>query len=153
MSRDRPPKDAISAIVSGAYRDPFAVLGPHRAEDGLAIRAFVPDAEALTVVKRDTGEQLAELERLDNAGFFSGVIMNVATPPDYRLRAHRGSDQWEFEDPYRFSPLIGELDNHLLAEGSHKRLWERLGAHTIEHQGVIGTHFAVWAPSAKRVSV
>jgi 1,4-alpha-glucan branching enzyme len=153
MSQGRPPKDAIDAIVSGAYRDPFAVLGPHRVEDGLAIRAFVPDAEALTVVKRDTGEQLAELERLDNAGFFSGIIGYVAAPPDYRLRAHRGSDQWEFEDPYRFSPLIGELDNHLLGEGSHRRLWERLGAHTIEHQGVVGTHFAVWAPGAKRVSV
>ena len=153
MSRDRPPKDAIGAIVHGTSHDPFGVLGPHKVEGGVAIRAFVPDAEGVAIIERNSGEQLADMERLDNAGFFSGTIENRASPPDYRLRALRGSDQWELEDPYRFGPLIGELDSYLLGEGSHKRLWERLGAHAIEHQGVSGTHFAVWAPAAKRVSV
>ncbi|WP_088347180.1 MULTISPECIES: 1,4-alpha-glucan branching protein GlgB [Rhodomicrobium] len=149
MSSGEPAREAIEAVVRGACRDPFAVLGPHRVDGGLAIRAFQPDAEALTVIGRD-GEALGQLERIDPAGFYSGVVADVA---DYRLRARRHGDQWDLEDPYRFGPLIGELDTHLFGEGSHRRLWERLGAHLIEHQGIAGTHFAVWAPGARRVSV
>src|SRR5690606_18802057 len=40
-----------------------------------------------------------------------------------------------------------------LAEGRHLRLYERLGAHPTEIDGVAGTAFAVWAPNATRVSV
>ena len=57
------------------------------------------------------------------------------------------------DDPYRFLPTIGELDVHLLGEGRHEELWERLGAHVTEVDGVTGTAFAVWAPSARAVSV
>ena len=45
------------------------------------------------------------------------------------------------------------MDDYLIREGTHRRLWERLGAHAIEHAGVAGVHFAVWAPNAARVSV
>src|ERR1035437_9270594 len=50
-------------------------------------------------------------------------------------------------------PTLGELDLHLIGEGQHQRLWERLGARVIEHQGVRGTAFAVWAPNARGVSL
>ena len=46
---------------------------------------------------------------------------------------------------------FGELDLHLLGEGRHERLWERLGAHPLEGQD--GVRFAVWAPNARGVSV
>lgn len=49
--------------------------------------------------------------------------------------------------------LLGELDRYLISEGSHKRLWEVLGAHVIEEKGVSGVHFAVWAPNASNVSL
>ena len=153
MNRDRPSKEEIAAIVGGTHGDPFAVLGPHRVNSGIAICAYVPGAETLTAIERGSGEALAELERLDGAGFFCGLLKGAATPPDYRLRARRDRDQWELEDPYRFAPLIGAIDTYLMGEGSHQRLWERLGAHAIEHQGVQGVHFAVWAPNARRVSV
>ncbi len=153
MNDARPEKEVIGAIVSGAHSDPFAVLGPRVVQGGVIVNAFVPGAEALTVIERTSGEPLAELERLDDAGFFSGMIKGRSGVPDYRLRAKRGGDVWELEDPYRFGPLIGEIDSYLIGEGSHRRLWERLGAHAIEHQGVSGVHFAVWAPNAKRVSV
>jgi 1,4-alpha-glucan branching enzyme len=45
------------------------------------------------------------------------------------------------------------MDEYLLGEGTHKRLWQVLGAHLISHEGVEGVHFAVWAPNAERVSV
>jgi 1,4-alpha-glucan branching enzyme len=49
--------------------------------------------------------------------------------------------------------FLGDHDLYLLAEGTHLRLWEQLGAHPTTLNGVAGTHFAVWAPDAERVSV
>jgi 1,4-alpha-glucan branching enzyme len=40
-----------------------------------------------------------------------------------------------------------------MGEGTHMRLYDKMGAHLIEHQGARGVHFAVWAPNARRVSV
>jgi 1,4-alpha-glucan branching enzyme len=75
-------------------------------------------------------------------------------PTDYRLRLQRADGTfWEGADPYAFGPVLGELDRYLLAEGRHWRLYDRLGAHVIEHEGIRGVHFAVWAPNAERVSV
>jgi 1,4-alpha-glucan branching enzyme len=56
-------------------------------------------------------------------------------------------------DPYGFLPTLGDIDLHLVGEGRHEELYAKLGAHVIEHQGVRGTAFAVWAPSAGSVSV
>ncbi len=50
-------------------------------------------------------------------------------------------------------PGLSEQDIYLLREGSHGRLYDRLGAHLGEHAGVAGAHFAVWAPNARSVSV
>ena len=61
--------------------------------------------------------------------------------------------QWDYEDPYRFGPVMGEMDEYLLGEGTHRRIWQALGAHVLDHEGMAGTHFAVWAPNARRVSV
>ena len=72
---------------------------------------------------------------------------------EYRLRAEGHGAVWEFDDPFKFGPVLGEMDEYLLGEGTHKRLWQVLGAHIITHEGVEGTHFAVWAPNAERVSV
>ncbi|MEK7248697.1 MAG: alpha-amylase family glycosyl hydrolase, partial [Chloroflexota bacterium] len=47
--------------------------------------------------------------------------------------------------------LLTEDDIFLFNEGSHLRLYEKLGSHVVTHHGVAGTYFAVWAPSAGRV--
>ncbi|MBD3243746.1 MAG: 1,4-alpha-glucan branching protein GlgB [Chitinivibrionales bacterium] len=49
--------------------------------------------------------------------------------------------------------LISDYDVHLFKAGNHFRLYDKLGAHLMEKDGVEGTHFAVWAPNAKRVTV
>jgi 1,4-alpha-glucan branching enzyme len=49
--------------------------------------------------------------------------------------------------------LLTDDDLYLFNEGSHCRLYEKLGAHLLEEKGKQGTHFAVWAPDAERVSV
>ncbi|MHB1860315.1 MAG: 1,4-alpha-glucan branching protein GlgB [Solirubrobacteraceae bacterium] len=49
--------------------------------------------------------------------------------------------------------LFGEVDLHLIGEGRHQRLYDLLGAHVRERDGVLGVNFAVWAPNASSVSV
>ena len=49
--------------------------------------------------------------------------------------------------------FLTDFDLYLLGEGTHHRLYDKLGAHLIEQDGVAGTHFAVWAPNARSVSV
>jgi 1,4-alpha-glucan branching enzyme len=49
--------------------------------------------------------------------------------------------------------LISDNDLYLFNEGSHFRLYDRLGAHVVNRGGTSGTYFAVWAPNAERVSV
>jgi 1,4-alpha-glucan branching enzyme len=49
--------------------------------------------------------------------------------------------------------LITDNDSHLFNEGSHFRLYDKLGAHVVQHAGESGTYFAVWAPNAQQVSV
>ena len=74
-------------------------------------------------------------------------------PFAYTIECTRGDTTWQVEDPYRFPPLLGELDVYLMAEGTHRRIYEKLGAHPRTIDGVDGVAFAVWAPNAQRVSV
>lgn len=146
----RASAETISAIVGGQHGDPFAVLGPHEVAGGTAIRAFLPGADSVAVVTGH-GEPVA-LERRDTRGFFEGLLITPAAVP-YRLRINWGDVTVEQPDVFAFHPLLGEIDDHLLVEGTHRQLYERLGAHVLQHQGVDGVHFAVWAPHARRVSV
>ncbi len=137
----------IDALAAACCDRPFDVLGPHMTQAGRMLAVFHPDLASLRAVMADGGA--VDLPRV--AGdVFAGPV------PDgpYRLRATSGGGvEWEFEDPYRFGPMLGDLDLHLLAEGTHRRLWHALGAHVVTHEGVRGTRFAVWAPNARRVSV
>jgi 1,4-alpha-glucan branching enzyme len=146
-----PDQANIDAIVAGRHGDPFAVLGPHRVPDGLSIRVFAPAAHEVEAVGSN-GCMLGSLEKVHDAGFFVGTLDIPADVP-YRLRFRRAEAQWEEGDPYRFPPILGETDLHLLAEGTHRRLYEKFGAHPAILGGAKGVTFAVWAPNAQRVSV
>ncbi len=146
----------IAEIVSARHSDPFAVLGPHEYDGVQVIRAFVPGAETVEVIADDTqgrGAIVAALALRDPAGLFEGALPPGSRVGHYRLRAANTGGTWEFHDPYAFGPVLGPLDDHLLLEGSHHLLYERLGAHLCVHEGVAGVRFAVWAPHAARVSV
>ena len=52
------------------------------------------------------------------------------------------------------TPLLGDVDRHLISEGRHRRLWEALGGHLLDRDGEpAGASFAVWAPNARSVRV
>ncbi len=147
----RATPDDIKAIVEARHGDPFAVLGPHETQAGVVIRAFVPGGAALDVETPD-GLKVASLECVHPDGFFEGLAPIRAGAP-YRLSAANAEAAWRFVDPYSFPPVLGPLDDHLLVEGAHQRLYERLGAQIVTHEGIEGTNFAVWASNAQRVSV
>ncbi len=148
-----PPSPDAEAIVAARHGDPFAFLGMHQASAGLYVRAFLPDAEQMAVVDGATGKIVAEGERLHAAGLFVASMPARREPFRYRLRVSHGGQSREFDDIYRFPPVLGELDVHLLTEGNHLASYQKLGAHPIVHDEVEGIAFAVWAPNARRVSV
>ncbi|HEV7268686.1 MAG TPA: 1,4-alpha-glucan branching protein GlgB [Falsiroseomonas sp.] len=139
---------AVDALVAGRHGDPFALLGPH----GDTLRSFQPGARAVTALAREGGAELGRLEPVHPAGLFAGRVARPGTP--YRLRIEwAGGAVQETEDPYAFGLLLGPLDLHLFAEGRHMELARVFGAQAMEVDGVAGVRFAVWAPTARRVSV
>jgi len=147
----------IQQVAAGEHRDVFRVLGMHRVSLGgelrLVVRAFLPGATAAAVVNAETGEW-APMEMAAAAGFFELVLPPGAHPFRYRLRVTEADGTTvEQADPYSFPPTIPDFDLYLVGEGTHLRLWDVLGAHPDELEGVAGTRFAVWAPGARRVSV
>jgi 1,4-alpha-glucan branching enzyme len=134
------------------HSQPHAYLGAHPDRDGAVIRAWRPAAASVSVVANGAAKPVP-LEQIHPAGVFEGRIAKASLPLSYRYEVDYGGDKVTAEDPYRFLPTIGELDLHLVGEGRNEELWEKLGAHVREIDGVRGTAFAVWAPSARSVSV
>jgi len=141
----------VAAIVAGTHGDPFAVLGLQQAGTGFVARCFIPHAETVTAHTL-AGKQSGRLERRDDAGFFEGPL-SIRKRQPLRYHAENAGGEWWVTDPYSFGPVLGPMDDYYIAEGSHLRLFDKLGAHLIEHEGARGVHFAVWAPNARRVSV
>src|SRR5581483_7171777 len=129
--------------------DPHAFLGAHPAEDGVLIRVFRPEASSVRVQPMGV-----ELEPQDSTGFFEGLVEGAELPLRYELEvSYPDGNTFTLHDPYAFLPTLGELDVWLAAQGRHEALYDKLGAHVREIDGVTGVSFAVWAPSARAVSV
>jgi 1,4-alpha-glucan branching enzyme len=142
---------AIAAVVQGSHGDPFGLLGLHRFGKQWIARAFVPGAERV-VVQTLEGVDLGVLEKKHDAGFFEGVVKNDQQRA-LRFHCSNAGGEWHATDAYSFGPVLGPMDDYYIAEGNHLRLYDKMGAHAISHQGADGVHFAVWAPNARRVSV
>jgi 1,4-alpha-glucan branching enzyme len=149
---------AIDLLARGLHADPFAVLGPHEIDHdgalGLVIRAFRPDATAI-VVRSRSGSADVPMARLNAEGLFEAFLPGEQREAfDYRLVIERSDGAAvEIDDPYRYGPVLTAFDQHLFAEGTHVRSFDRLGARPMTHGVRAGVHFAVWAPNARRVSV
>ena len=142
----------IDALVAGRHTNPHQVLGLHgdpngRGGAGLAARRDggrgrparrQPRADAADPPRRAVRGHRPEARR--------GRRLPAATSPTT-------AGSFLVEDPYRFWPTLGDVDLHLFGEGRHEPLWQVLGAHVREHEGVAGASFAVWAPSARAVRV
>ncbi|MDA5522072.1 1,4-alpha-glucan branching protein GlgB [Yersinia kristensenii] len=148
-----PDRQVINQIISGHYADPFAVLGMHQTERGLQVCALLPDAKEVWLVETDTGRNVVQLQSEDPRGFFIAKIPQRKKSFRYQLAVTWQESTQILDDPYRFGTLLQDIDAWLLAEGTHLRPYERLGAHLMSLDKVPGVSFAVWAPNAQRVSV
>ena len=139
-----PGPEAVEAIIRGRHGDPFAVLGLHVQGKGAPlINVFAPDAAEVHVLDDKTGKDLGALDRLSAEGFFSGRIAGRRGRFAYRLRLRAGDQQWERRDAYAYPPVLGEIDEYLMAEGRHEELYHRLGAHPAQVEGVPGDRKSV----------
>jgi 1,4-alpha-glucan branching enzyme len=149
----------LAAILKARHGQPHAVLGMHgvdgQGQKGVVVRAFLQNTVSCEVV-----DYLAQPERryplaqVGSTGFFEGFIADHAEIFAYRLRAVRSNGEIrQFYDPYCFLPTLSEDDLYLINQGNDHRLYRKLGSHVREYGNVKGVSFAVWAPSAKRVSV
>jgi len=139
------------AIVAGTHGDPFAVLGVHRDGKAIVARCYIPGAESVDAFTLD-GAPLGELASAGPDGLFAGKVALTAPQP-LRYHARNAGGDWWVDDPYAYGPVLGPMDDYYIAEGTHLRLFDKLGAHPLHHEGSDGIHFAVWAPNARRVSV
>jgi 1,4-alpha-glucan branching enzyme len=148
------PKAELDRLVGGAHHDPHAILGMHPAAGGVVVRTLRPDAAKVLVY---ADGKPTELTRVHEGGVFAALLPGVDRKVDYQLEVTYGSDTHTVDDPYRWLPTFGQLDQHLFSEGRHERLWDVLGAHErcyeTAHGTVWGTSFAVWAPNARGVRV
>jgi 1,4-alpha-glucan branching enzyme len=140
----------IALLAERDHHEPHAVLGAHAVPGGVAVRVWRPEARAVRV--HPDGGPPVELAHRASA-LFEAVIEGATTPLGYEVEVEYDTYTIRGRDPYSFLPTIGELDLHLVGEGRHEALWERMGAHLREIDGAAGVAFAVWAPSARSVSV
>ncbi|TVQ05628.1 MAG: 1,4-alpha-glucan branching enzyme [Leptolyngbya sp. DLM2.Bin27] len=148
--------EQIDRIVWNQHHDPFEILGPHMVQqDGKtlwAVRAYLPQADQAWVVLPEEHREVA-MESNHNPHFFE-CVLEIQDLANYQLKYVSGDHIHVIYDPYAFKTrAITDFDIHLFGEGNHHRIYEKLGAHYTEVEGIVGVYFAVWAPNARNVSV
>ncbi len=149
----------LDAILYAKHSNPHSLLGLHpcrvEKKKGLVARAFILDAKSCEIIDRESKpEKRYSLEKIAPEGFFEGWIADRHEVFRYSLRIEKANGEiQQYHDPYSFLPTVSDYDLYLFNEGNDHRIYEKLGAHIRQVDGVSGVAFAVWAPSAKRVSV
>ena len=141
-------------LIEARHCDPFRILGIRSCDGKFVARVLRPDAAEATVILDVKGAKPQTLTRLDEHGLFEGEITGFSEGMPYtiELTSHEGV-KWRQRDAYSFPAVLGEMDIYLFNEGTHYDIHKKLGAHVKVIGDVPGVHFAVWAPSAQRVSV
>jgi len=149
--------DELESLIGCRHAEPHSLLGMHLLGErkGIVVRALLPGAERVSIRPVHEPRQPAfDLKRLHAAGLFEGSSAKADRVYAYDLIVHY-ADGTEVvsRDPYSFLPTLGEQDVYLFNQGTEQRIFEKLGSHLRELDGVPGVAFAVWAPNARRVSV
>lgn len=145
----------LQRLLDGSHFNPHSILGNHRTDNTITIRALKPDARSVTVVTAHARYSMTQ----DIPGLWSTTIpsSDQSTLTPYTFEVRYGDTLVNSHDPYCFLPTLGELDLHLIGEGRHEELWKALGAHPITQtfggMDIDGVRFTVWAPNAQGVRV
>lgn len=150
MSNWRLERTDVEKLENAAHDNAFGILGLHDVADGVAARLFLVHAEFVDAIDND-GNVIGEMKKISAVGIWEALLPEGTKGPQ-SYRARNAGGEWVYHDPYSFGPVLGPMDDYFMAEGSHLRLFDKLGAHFTTFEGIDGVHFAVWAPNAKRVS-
>ncbi len=142
----------IEEIIYSDGDDPHRILGAHKVGSNYLIQAFYPDAMSIKVYIENSKKSY-DMELADEAGFYAVIVPFVDKLKYYYVITDADGIETKTYDPYAFGALMDREDFIKLGSGIHFRIFEKLGAHPMVRNGVEGTEFAVWAPSAARVSV
>jgi 1,4-alpha-glucan branching enzyme len=147
--------DEAASLAEVRHRSPHELLGMHLLGDGSGVvaRYFSPRAASVEIVPvHEKNQPRFRLEQV-RPGLFEGTAKAKSVYAyDLIVTDHEGK-KTQGRDPYSFLPTLGETDLYLFAQGNERRIYQKLGSHLRVIDGVAGTSFAVWAPSADRVSV
>ena len=142
----------IEEIIYSESDNPHAILGPHKVGKHTLVQAYVPGAKKVSIVYEDTKEAVS-MELADEDGFFAALLPEPAAPAYHYLVKKEDGTEVVFGEAYRQAPQITQKDTEKFKHGIHYTIYEKLGAHPMEIDGVNGTYFAVWAPNVMRASV
>ncbi|MGD1859068.1 MAG: 1,4-alpha-glucan branching protein GlgB [Leptolyngbyaceae cyanobacterium] len=149
--------ELVYNVVENRHSNPFDVLGAHMLSDNnghsaWVVRAYLPDAEAAWVIHPEKRQEYP-MQSIHHPHFFE-CEMSGSPDKNYLIKVKEQGHERVMHDPYAFkSPLLTDFDIHLFKEGNHHLIYEKMGAHTVEVDGVQGVYFAVWAPNARNISV
>ncbi len=148
--------EEAGSILALRHRSPHALLGMHALGGGagIAVRVFHPTAVEVEITPvHEKSKPSIRLSQI-RPGLFEGSskLANEVYAYDLSIALDNGTKVVS-RDPYSFLPTLGETDLFLFAQGNERRIYEKLGSHLHVIDGVPGVSFAVWAPTAERVSV
>ncbi len=145
----------LRALIEARHANPHSVLGMHPRGKGVLVRAFLKGTTGCEVVEVDAaGSPAKAMKLIAPDGLYELSLPKRTGLFKYQLRAsYPGGVIRQFFDPYCFLPTLSEQDLYLFNEGNEHRIYQKLGSHVRDVGGVTGVSFAVWAPSASRVSV
>lgn len=142
----------IEGVLYADIDNPRTVLGLHEVKGGYVIQALVPDAME-AYVQFDGQAEKYKMEEVEDGGYYA-VFLSQKPKEAYRIIAvYYDGTTYEYYDPYQFEPNIPLQQLKKFNAGVNYEVYKYLGAHPANINGVKGFTFAVWAPTAKRVSV
>jgi 1,4-alpha-glucan branching enzyme len=127
-----------------SLHDPHILLGRHHFDDCHDV--FVAYRPGFQDCYIQLDAELVMMQRSSQSGFFIEKIPKSAK----EIKVYHASGLLA-HDPYCFHSLISDVDQYLFAKGVHYKLYELLGSHIREINGIKGVYFAVWAPSCSSV--
>ena len=142
----------IQEITNSESARPHDILGRHTIKGVDILQAYLPDARKVTVTFK--GKAPLEMTCIEEKSYWFAVELDASYKGRYFFTiAYETGEPVTMYDPYFYAPQISESDLKRFEKGIHYELYNILGAHPMTIDGVSGTHFAVWAPNAMRVSV
>lgn len=144
---------SINAILYGDCERPKELLGYHTWGGNSYICSWNPKADKMwTVIRNGEKKERYSMERIEERGLFL-LQLPKENYTSYYLEMEKETEVIAYEDPYRFLNPISLEDRISFENGTNCFMYQILGAHKKEIEGVEGIFFAFYAPNARRVSV